>query len=172
MEILILGLILVGLMVYASTRIKKTAAAAFEAETIETQDFVIQKPEGFLNVVGGDRKYAFEAYSKDFGGDGGGDIRLGRVNLTVLDGKTLDDSVKKLRETGEEIVDDISEVISSRRYRVIETKRVEKGVSLCGYYKIAEKDGKIYRLEALRLAETPDEFVRKIEVMVAGFELK
>lgn len=172
MEILIPGLILVGLMVYASTRIKKTAAAAFEAETIETQDFVIQKPEGFLNVVGGDTKYAFEAYSKDFGVEDAGNIRQGRVNLTALDGQTLDDSVKKLRETGEEIVDDISEVMGSRRYRVLETKRVEKGVSLCGYYKIAEKDGKIYRLEALRLAQTTYEFTRKIEVMVGSFELK
>ena len=172
MEILILGLILVGLMVYASTRIKKTAAAAFEAETIETQDFVIQKPNGFLNIINGDPKYVFESYSKDFGGDGAGDIRQGRVNLTVLDGQTLDDSTEKLTKPGDEIVADISEVIGSRRYRVFETKRVEKGVSLCGYYKIAKKDGKIYRLEALRLAETPDEFVRKIEVMVAGFELK
>lgn len=172
MEILIGGLILVGLMVYASTRIKKAAAAAFEAETIETQDFVIQKPEGFLNVVSGDPKYAFEAYSKDCGGGDAGDIRQGRINLTVLDRQTLDDRVKKLTETGEEIVDDISEIIGSRRYRVIETKRLENGVSLCIYYKFAEKDGKIYRLEALRLSETPDEFMRKIEVMVASFELK
>ena len=172
MEILILGLILVGLMVYASTRIKKTAAAAFTAETIETQDFIVQKPDGFLNVVGGDQKYAFEAYSKDFGVEDAGNIRQGRVNLTVLEGQTIDDIVEKLNETGDEFIDDISEVIGSRRYRVIETKRVEKGVSLCVYYKIAEKDGKVYRLEALRLAETPDEFMRKIEVMVASFEIK
>ena len=54
-------------MVWASTRIKKTAAAAFEAETVETDDFVIKKSDGFLNVINGDPKYAFEAYSKEIG---------------------------------------------------------------------------------------------------------
>jgi hypothetical protein len=51
MEILIAGVILVAFMAYASTRIKRSAAKAFEAETVETDQFVIQKPDGFLNVI-------------------------------------------------------------------------------------------------------------------------
>ena len=67
MELLIPGLILVALMVWASTRIKKNAAAAFDAEVIETESFSIRKPEGFLHVLNDDSGLAFRSYSKDFG---------------------------------------------------------------------------------------------------------
>ncbi len=171
MEILIGGLILVGLMVYASTRIKKTAAAAFEAETVETGDFIIQKPDGFLNVINRDPRYAFEAYSKDFGG-ASSDLRQAHLNLTVRDHGTVDDSAAEIRVSGGEIVEDLTEVIGSRRYRVIDLKRVDKGIDFYVTYKIAEKNGKIYQLEAVRLAETSDEFSRKLDLMVGSFELK
>lgn len=172
MELLIPGLILVALMVYASTRIKKSAAAAFEPETIETEDFVIQKPDGFLNVIGGDLKHAFEAYSKEFGGEGADEFRQGRANLTIHDGGVVDSAIAAIRASGDEIVEDLTEVIGSKRYRIIEVKRVEKGVELCVFYKIAEKEARIYELEVVRLAETTDEFARKIDVMIDSFELK
>ena len=170
--ILIPGLLLVALMVWASTRIKKTAAAAFDAETVETDDFVIQKPDGFLNVINGDPKYAFEAYSKEFGGEGAEDFRQGRINLTVRGSGAVDDMVAELNSSDGEIVEDIAEVIGSIHYRLIDVKRMEKGVEFRATYKIGENDSKIYELEAVRLAETSDEFARKIEVMVGSFELK
>ena len=170
--ILIPGLLLVALMVWASTRIKKTAAAAFDAETVETDDFVIQKPDGFLNVINGDPKYAFEAYSKEFGGAGAEDFRQGRINLTVRGSGAVDDMVAELNSSDGEIVEDIAEVIGSIHYRLIDVKRMEKGVEFRATYKIGENDSKIYELEAVRLAETSDEFARKIEVMVGSFELK
>ena len=52
MEILIIGSLIVALMVYASTKIKRSAAQAFEEETIETDEFYLVKPEGFLNPIG------------------------------------------------------------------------------------------------------------------------
>ena len=159
-------------MVWASTRIKKTAAAAFDAETVETDDFVIQKPDGFLNVINGDPKYAFEAYSKEFGGAGAEDFRQGRINLTVRGSGAVDDMVAELNSSDGEIVEDIAEVIGSIHYRLIDVKRMEKGVEFRATYKIGENDSKIYELEAVRLAETSDEFARKIEVMVGSFELK
>ena len=172
MEILIGGLILVALMVYASTRIKKTAAAAFEAETVETDDFVILKPDGFLNVINGDPKYAFEAYSREFGGEGAEDFRQARINLTVRDNGTVDDIVAELTSSWGEIIEDLTEVIGSKRYRLIDSKRLEKGVESRITHKIAAKDGHVYELEAVRLSETPAEFARKIDVMVGSFELK
>ena len=69
MELLIPGLLLVALMVYASTKIKKAAAAAYEPESIETDRFAITKPEGMINPVNDDSPYLFEAYTKDFGVD-------------------------------------------------------------------------------------------------------
>ena len=172
MELLIPGLLLVALMVWASTRIKKTAAAAFEAETVETDNFVIQKPDGFLNVINGDPKFVFEAYSKEYGGEGAEDFRQGRINLTVREDRNLVEVVGELDGSDGKIMEDLAEVIGSTRYRLINLKRLEKGVEFFVMYKLAEQDGKVYSLEAVRLAETSDEFARKIEVMVSSFELK
>src|SRR5215218_1576466 len=91
MELLIPGLILVALMVYASTRIKKTAAEAFEPETVESDEFIIQKPEGFLNVIGGDPAYAFEAYSKEYGGEGAQEFRQGTATVTVYPNSSVNE---------------------------------------------------------------------------------
>ncbi len=171
LAILIPGLIIVALMVWASTRIKRIAAAAFEAETIETDDFVIQKPDGFLNNLNGDPKYTFEAYSKEFGTDAT-DIRQGRVQLTVTNNANVDQIIAGLSEDGDEIIDDVTEIVGPTRYRLIEAKRDENGHDLCVTYKITEKDSRVFTLETIRLAETSDEFTHKIEAFTNSFELK
>ena len=172
MELLIPGLLLVALMVWASTRIKRTAAAAFEAETVDADDFAIKKPDGFLNVINGDSNYAFEAYSKEYGGEGAAEFRQGRINLTVREDGTVDEIVAGLDGSDGEIIEDMTEIIGSKRYRLVDIKRLEKGVEFLVTYKLAEKDGKVYSLEATRLAETSEQFTRKIEAMVTSFELK
>jgi hypothetical protein len=75
MELLIPGLILVALMAYASTRIKRAAARAFEAESITGDGFTLEKPDGFLVRIGTDGGLLFDAYSKDFGPAGADNIR-------------------------------------------------------------------------------------------------
>ena len=64
MELLIPGLALVALMVWASTRIKRTAADAFAPEVIDTPEFSIKKPEGWLSIAV--PTLPFEAYTKDY----------------------------------------------------------------------------------------------------------
>lgn len=172
MELLIPGLLLVAFMVWASTRIKKVAASAFEPEAVETDDFVIQKPEGFLNVINGDPQFAFEAYSKEYGTEGAEEFRQGRFYLTIREHVTVDDVAAEIKEAASETHEDLTEVIGLHRYRRIDVKRFEKGIEFCVAYKLAEKGGKVYSVEAVRLAETSDEFARKIEVMAASFELK
>ncbi len=171
LAILIPGLIIVALMVWASTRIKRIAAAAFEAETIETNDFIIQKPDGFLHNLNGDPKYTFETYSKEFGVDAT-DIRQGRVRLTIRDDVGMQQIIIGFADDGDEIVDDVTEIIGPTRYRLIEAKRDENGHDLCVTYKIVEKGSQVYMLETIRLAETSDEFARKIEAFANSFELK
>lgn len=171
LAILIPGLIIVALMVWASTRIKRMAAAAFESETIETDDFIIQKPDGFLNNLNGDPKYAFETYSKEFGIEAT-NIRQGRVRLKVTEHAKIDRIIAGFEDEGNEIVDDVTEVIGGTRYRLIDAKRDENGHDVCVTYKIGEKDSRVFTLEAIRLAETSDEFTRKIEAFSDSFELK
>lgn len=168
MEILIPGLILVALMVYASTRIKKTAAKAFDAETIETDEFVIQKPDGFLSVIGGDPQYAFESYSKELGGAGAEDFRKGTAKLRIFDNGNR----TTLPNADETLVSDVNKVIGDTRYRIIETLRNDKGVDLRVSYKTAAKNGKVYALEIVVLAETTAEFTRNIETMLDSFQVK
>jgi hypothetical protein len=166
MEILIAGVILVAFMAYASTRIKRSAAKAFEAETVETHQFVIQKPDGFLNVINGDPQFAFEAYSKEFGTGDASAIRLGTATIKISDAG-IDPVV-----SGTEIASDIKEVIGEKHYRLIEGKRVNNGTELRVLYKIAENKGKVFVLEITALPEAPDEFSRKIEHMLDSFEIK
>ncbi len=172
MELLIPGLILVALMVYASTRIKKIAASAFEPETIETDDFVIKKSEGFLNVIGGDPQYAFEAYSKDFGTEAAEKFRQATVKLRTYDGKTTDEAIADLQNGGTEIVSDIGEVIGDQKYRVIEARRIEKDVEFRIFYKITENNGRLYELEIMTLSETTEAFMSNIEAMLNSVEIK
>jgi hypothetical protein len=172
MELLIPGLILVALMVYASTRIKKTAARAFEPETIETDEYVIEKPDGFLHVINGDPQFAFEAYSKEYGGAGAEEIRQGTAKLHVRSGAKVGDVLRELLGPGAAKPEGLSEVINGIKYRITDTKRAEKGRDLCIQYKSAERSGKAYVFETVRLAETTPEFARKIEAMLNSFELK
>src|SRR5215218_10285538 len=97
MELLIPGLLLVALMVWASTKIKKTAADAFEAEFIETENYSLQKPDGFLHVIG-DEEHELRAYSKEFGkGDNTG-IRQATIEIDVFRGSDLESVRNSVKE--------------------------------------------------------------------------
>src|SRR3954471_8994910 len=112
MELLIPGLILVGLMVYASTRIKRNAAQAFEQETIETADYILTKPAGMLQVINGDPTLAFEAYSKEIGTVGRKDFRIVTATIRILDAQ--------LQNMGEKLAE-FNEVIGDQHYTVTES---------------------------------------------------
>jgi hypothetical protein len=168
MEILIPGLILVALMIYASTRIKRSAAQAYEPETVETDDFIIDKPAGFLTVIGGDPRYAFESYSKDFGGEAAPDFRKATAKITIFD--TVDEAAKDLGD--DETISDISEKIGGRSYRVTEARRTIGDVGFKIFRKSSNKGGRIIRLEIIVIDEPTDEFLRNIETMLLSFEVK
>src|SRR5437867_2652270 len=91
MELLIPGLILVALMVYASTRIKRSAARAFEAEQIAGDGFTLVKPDGFLHRINDDSEYAFEAYSKEFGSGAADDVRAATA-VALVRNTNVDDA--------------------------------------------------------------------------------
>src|SRR4051794_7750972 len=112
MEILIIGLILVALMVYASTRIKRTAAAAFERETIETDTYVIQKPEGYLHKLNGDPQFLFEAYSREFS-KSDPKLRLGTAKIDVISGP-IEAASAELEGSGT-VTDELNETIGEYR---------------------------------------------------------
>lgn len=171
MELLIPGLILVALMVWASTKIKKTTAAAFEAETVETDEFVINKPDGFLHVINGDPQYAFESYSKEYGGEGAEDVRRATATVVVKTSTVKDEAVRRLN-AGNEKIDDRTEVIGETKYRLIETRAVANDIQYRNLFKIAQRGHKTYVMTIIAIAETTDEAMRDIEGMLNSFEIK
>jgi len=171
MELLIIGLILVALMVFASTRIKKIAAGAFEPESIETENFRIEKPEGFLNVINGDPDLEFEAYSREFGTNTDANARQARAEIRFYGGLSMIDFLKRI-EASDTIVSKLSEIVGEKKYSLIEVERTEKGTPRHDYYKIGAAGNGVRVLKVMALNETNESVTRNIESMIASFEMK
>lgn len=148
MEILIIGIIIVGLMVYLSTKIKKEAKLAYEREAFEDAHFAIVKPEGFLIPITEDSPYVFEAHSKEFGDDDARDFYRCRATVTVKN------------EAGK------------REFSEAET--TENNVSVKTVFKSLSdlKNRKTYELEIKVLSDYAEEFAGKLKEMTESFRIK
>lgn len=167
MELLIPGLILVALMVWASTKIKKTAADAFEPELIKTDDYSLQKPEGFLHVIGNE-DHEFMAYSKDYGkGDKIG-TRQATIELDVLRGEDLSavrDSISRSAESF-----DVS--VNTPGLSELSTKETANESVVSAFYKIVAAKDAIFRLRFAVLDEHKDDYLRRIDETFDSFTIK
>ncbi len=172
MELLIPGLILVALMVYASTKIKKHAALAFEPELIDTDEFSIKKCAGFINPLNGDKEHAFEAYSKDFGTDAAQNMRQVSARISVFPDADFDKICEGAKQSVTDIISETSAGSGDSRTCVIEAESAEKGVPVEAYYKIAAGNSKIYELKISVLPEHKGEYLHRIEEMIGSFSVK
>ena len=167
MELLIPGLLLVALMVWASTKIKKHAADAFEPEFIETEDYALQKPDGFLHVIG-DQEHELRAYSKGFGtGDNNG-IRQATIEIDVFpatDLRSVRDSVRKAATESE---------VTTQATNVIELNAEESAneMTVSAFYKIVAAEKQIYRLRFAVLPEYLEDHRSRIEETLDSFTIK
>ena len=171
MELLIPGLILVALMVYASTKIKKSAAAAFEPETIETDEFSIEKPDGFLNVLNRDPALELDMYSREFGFENAADVRQARIEIRHYRVCKMNEAITMIKERST-IKSDISEIFNERKYRLIEAERIEKGIGYRDIYKLTEKGPDVIELRVVALEDANDDISRKIDEIVLSFAVK
>lgn len=169
MELLIPGLILVALMVYASTRIKKSAARAYEPETIETEEFVIQKPEEFLHNLNADPGSIFEAYSKGFSAEHPS-FRLGTASIKKFDGQTVEAIATNKLANSKNTIDDDTEKLGERSYRILVIQRDEDGVEMEISYKITEVNASVYTLEVKAVPESANG--QWVETFVDSFRVK
>ena len=167
MELLIPGLILVALMVWASTKIKKTAADAFEEEFIETDAYTLQKPEGFLHVIG-DEEHELMAYSREYGkGDNTG-IRQATIEIDIFPGTELDDAINAVRQSATSV--DLSSRSETQCELVSEETANE--LTLSAVYKIVAASGDAYRLRFAVLPEHKTDYLRRIEETLESFTIK
>lgn len=166
MEILIVGLIVVALMAYASTKIKKRAAEAYDAEMVVTDRYSLLKPEGFLHVVGGTR-HEFEAYSKEYGDADEAHLRKATIEVDVIRDTDLKGAVQRLRNTTTQFtVSEETETIYQ-----IETEELANETPLKGFYKLVATLNGVYQLRFIVLPKHVDEYLRKIDETVDSFAI-
>ena len=167
MELLIPGLILVALMVWASTKIKKSAANAFEAETIETESYSLKKPEGFLHVLV-DSEHEFYAYSKEYGEGASDKVRRATIEIDVLKATSLADVRNAIRNTS----GDIEIVRETSSECELETDETANENSIRAFYKVVGKQNEIYRLRFAVLAGHLDEYLDKVRETLDSFSVR
>ena len=171
MEIFIFGSILVALMVYVSTKIKKNAAQAYEPEVFETDEFSIAKPDGFIIPIKDDSPLEFEAFSKDYGRDDSERFRQVSAEIMTSDRNGFDQLVSTVRGDAGKVIEDIASNGTGRMHR-IRTEENADGVMFEAFHKIIEGPEKVFHLRIRALPEHLDDYLRRIEEMLASFTLK
>lgn len=172
MEILFLGVILVGFMVFISTKIKKSAATAFEREIIEKQDFTLIKPEGFISPVDENSEFVFEAYTKEFGKNDADEFRQASANLSVKADLNLKTAIENIKNSGEKILSE--NAVEAQKICLFETEKIEKNITVKNFYKVVEstRPQKIYQLRISVLDVYLEEYKNKVNEMLESFVLK
>lgn len=171
MEILIPGLLLVGFMIWASTRIKRNAAKAFEREEIETPEFSLVKPEGFLAPFDPAEGLLFSAYSKDFGRDDAERIRRATAEVSRFDATHLEDVCERAKIDSTVILSEQTGIIDGRKCANIVVERLEQGVAVESFYKIIAGREAVFQLVVTLLPEHKDEFQQKTDELLNSFSL-
>ena len=172
MELLIPGLILVVLMAYASTKIKKNAARAYEQETIETPEFSIVKPEGFICPVDYNEGLIFAAYSKEYGRDQTDGVRQASAEIRKFDDAIFDEICERAKIGAVRIVSENTGILNGAKSCVIAIERIDGEITLDAIHKIVEGVGKTYEFTITVLPEYKEDYSRKIDEMLDSFILK
>jgi len=169
MEILILGVILVALMVFVSTKIKKSAAQAFEQEAIETEDFKITKPKGFINPINEDSAVAFEAYTKELGENEAKNFRQAQANLRIIRDSNFEAVCGNAKASADKILSESA--FENPRVYLLESERIEKGVSIISSWKIVEniQKRKIYELKISIIEAYREDYATRANEMINSF---
>lgn len=167
MEIFIIGVIIVALMVYASTKIKRNAASAFEEETVETEEFSLVKPEGFLHVINDDKSaFAFYAYSKDFGTDDAEEMRRAEIFIKARADKSLAEVCRELKSS-----DKVVKTADADGGCTIELEKTVKEIPVAEIYK-AVGNGKVYELKIAVLEDFRADYEERINNLLESFRVK
>lgn len=149
MEILIIGVIIVALMAYASTKIKKAASEAYKEEILENEYFTITKPDGLIIPVKEYSEFMFEAYSKEFGEDEAEKLNRCWAVVNEKDGVDFDSEVLETEKN-------IDEAVIKTFTKIIVNPKLNKS----------------FELEISVIPEYEEKFADGIKLMLNSFNLK
>lgn len=165
-----------ALMVYVSTRIKRSAAQAFGAETVETEEFRIVKPEGFMHPLRDKSEFAFEAYSQDFGKENLRNFWQSNAELLVHSDKKFKDVCTDAKKSADKILSEkvLKETSADQRICLIEGEQISDEVKKHVFWKIVESlsQKKVYEFRAFILENHLPENSRRIQEMLESFTVK
>ena len=151
MEILIIGGLFVGFMVWASTRIKRNAAAAYEPESIDTEKFTLTKPDGFLHPIEDDGP-PFRAFTKDFGTGDNGRTRQAEALLTITAGRELNTAVAEAVALADTVLEREERRTGTMRETRLVIERSPDGVQIDSFYRFVDTGEELFefRIDVLR----------------------
>jgi hypothetical protein len=176
MEIFIIGLVVVALMVFVSTKIKASAAQAFEPERVEKKEFTITKPRGFMTPVEADSGFAFEAYSREYGEKSMRNTRQAEAFLTVTDKLNFAAECENARKTAGNILSErvLDGAADGEKVCLLETERSEDAFPTIDFWKIVESRNlkKTFVLKVSVLKLSREIYIHEINEMVNSFRLK
>ena len=172
MELLIPGLILVALMAWASTRIKKNAAAAFDAETVDTEQFVIRKPEGFLHVLNDSSGLAFRSYSKEFGKVGDKEVRRATIEIERHAGTSIETLKSTIEAQAEKIISFETYLDAEEKAAWMTTNRIIDGGEFDVSYKLVERGADVWETRGTVLADYREDLAERIEAALDSVRVK
>ena len=167
MEIFFIGIIIVALMVYASTKLKKFTARAFEREEIDAPNFSLIKPEGFLHVLNDESKFAFYAYSKEFGKGEAEEMRQAEIFIKSYADKSFAEVCDGIKTGAENIVT----FSDAEKICLIETEKMVEETDVSEIYKIIES-GKVYELKISVLTDFKEDYQERIDEILESFRVK
>ena len=173
MEILIVGIILVLLMAYVSTKIKKSSAAAYQPELLEAVDYSIIKPEGY--IVPWNQESAFKALSKEMGTEEGAEnLYHSRADLRVFSEVSFEEICRGARKSVKKIISEETAKDGDLKYCFIHAKNFENETGIEVYYKIVENQptSKVYEFQVSVLNEAMETYSAKASEMLQSFTVK
>src|SRR5690606_23082952 len=162
----IIGLIIVALMAYTSTKIKKAAREAFETETVSGDGYSITKSEGYMVPAREDNSpIEFEIVSKEFGG--GECSKRRRVSLTLsISSGVLAGVRKEFRRQLTEITEDELVKDSQKTTLALTGGRELESCPVRIFRRGFDRGGKIYRFEAVATLEDIEDNEENIKAML------
>lgn len=158
-------------MVYASTRIKRVAAEAFEAESIEKDSFTIEKPVGFLNVIEPRSPLLLEGYTKEFGVEDRSDIKQAKYEIKLRSHTNVKQLVKEIT-SDKRVINNSTIVVNEKKYQQIAIENERSGINNIDHYRLTETEGGVLQLKIVMLDEVSDEVNNGVEMMLSSFRLK
>lgn len=164
------------IMIVVSTRIKKSAARAFEREIIETADFKVVKPEGLMHPIRDASEYEFEAYSKDFGDEGERNVWQAQVFLTVSADSNFAAFCESAKRQSDVILSEktFEDAPGGEKICLLESEKTEEEIEFYERRKIVEsrRQRKIYDLRITILKSFREAYSGKVDELINNFSLK